>query len=180
MPPSKKFYVSVDVTFNEQESYFTTPYFQGENSIIKDKDGDFLLDLSSLPMSKPVPTPRSTMPTSCSTVQSPVSVSSEPKFESVPEIPENPVSVPVPEILENPLENSKSAIENVRFGKGKVFSRNKTAASESMQVRESNPDPENEVTISNPSLQVETESLVSKNDQDLPITVRKGTRECIK
>ena len=68
----------------------------------------------------------------------------------------------------------------MRFGKGKVFSRNKTATPESMQVRESNPNPENEVTISNPSLQAETESLVSKNDQDLPITVRKGTRECIK
>jgi hypothetical protein len=25
-PPSKKFNVSADVTFNEQESYFTTPY----------------------------------------------------------------------------------------------------------------------------------------------------------
>jgi hypothetical protein len=35
---SKKFNVSADVTFNEQESYFTTPYLQGESSIMEDKD----------------------------------------------------------------------------------------------------------------------------------------------
>ena len=49
--PSKKFYVSVDITFNEQESYFTNLYLQGENLTRKDKK-DFLLDLSSILMSK--------------------------------------------------------------------------------------------------------------------------------
>ena len=50
----KIFSVSVDVTFHEQESYFTIPYRQGENSVMEDKDrGDFLfLDLPSLPLSK--------------------------------------------------------------------------------------------------------------------------------
>lgn len=43
-PPSKKFYVLVDVAFNEQESNFTSPYLQGDNSTMEDKDmGDFLL-----------------------------------------------------------------------------------------------------------------------------------------
>ena len=53
-PPSKRFYVLVDVTFHEQESYFTIPYLQGENSVMEDNDrGDFLfLDLPSLPLSK--------------------------------------------------------------------------------------------------------------------------------
>ena len=46
-----KFFVSVDVTFNESESYFPAPYLQGKNSIEKDKDRDsyfidpFLIDL---------------------------------------------------------------------------------------------------------------------------------------
>jgi hypothetical protein len=155
-PPSKKFYVSADVTFNEQESYFTTPYLQGESSIMEDKDRedrDFLLDLLSLPASKPV---------SCSPVPNPVS-------EPIP----NHMSKPVPEI---PQEKTDSALENVRFDK--VFSRRKMAVPESVQVRDSNSDPENEVTISNPSLQAETEPQV--NDQDLPIAIRKGTRECTK
>lgn len=61
-PPSKKFYVSVDVTFNKQESYFTTPYFQGENSTMEDKDmKDFLVDLPLLHMSKPVLSPHFTV-----------------------------------------------------------------------------------------------------------------------
>ena len=36
------------------------------------------------------------------------------------------------EILENPVENSNSALENVKFGKGKVFSRKKMAVPEPM------------------------------------------------
>ena len=155
-PPSKKFYVSADVTFNEQESYSTTPYLQGESSIMEDKDRedrDFLLDLLSLPISKLV---------SCSPMPNPMS---EPVL--------NHMSKPVPEI---PQEKTNSALENVIFHK--VFSWRKMAVPESMQVRDSNSDPENEVTISNPSLQAETEPQV--NDQDLPIAVRKGTRECKK
>jgi hypothetical protein len=74
-PPSKKFYVSVDVNFNEQESYFTTPYLQGESSIMEDEDKedrDFLLDLLSLLVSKQV---------SCSLVPNHMS-------KPVPEIPQ--------------------------------------------------------------------------------------------
>ncbi|RVW76008.1 Retrovirus-related Pol polyprotein from transposon RE1 [Vitis vinifera] len=100
--------VAVDVTFHEQESYFTISYLQGEN------------------------------------------------------LPE-----PVP-------ENPKSAPENVRFDK--VFSRKKTGVPESVQVQDFNPNSENEVTISNPSLQ--SKSHVNNDDQDLPIVVRKGIREC--
>ena len=45
------FFVSTDFTFNESESYFPTPYLQGENSIKEDKGQDsylidpFLIDL---------------------------------------------------------------------------------------------------------------------------------------
>ena len=66
--PSKRFYVSADVTFHEQESYFIVPYLQGENSVMEDKDkADFLLlDLPSspLPVSRqPSPMDVSTEPT---------------------------------------------------------------------------------------------------------------------
>ena len=44
-PLSKKLCVSVDVTFNENESYFTNPYLMGEKSTMEDKDF-FLIDLS--------------------------------------------------------------------------------------------------------------------------------------
>ena len=36
-PPSRRFYVSRDVTFNEQESYFKQPHLQGENVIEEDE-----------------------------------------------------------------------------------------------------------------------------------------------
>lgn len=147
-PPSKRFYVSVDVTFHEQESYFTIPYLQGENSVMEDKDrGDFLfLDLPSLPLSK------QSRPTN-------------PLIETLPKLPDQPEPVP---------ENPKSAPENVRFDK--VFSRKKAVVPESVQVQDFNPNSENEVTISNPSLQ--SEFHVNNDDQDLPIAVRKGIREC--
>lgn len=45
-------------------------------------------------------------------------------------------------------------------------------------VQDSNSDPENEATLSNSPLHCKTESCV--NNQDLPIAVRKGTRECTK
>ena len=46
-PSSKKFYIYIDVTFNENESYFTSPYLQGNKSTMEDKDKDFfLIDLS--------------------------------------------------------------------------------------------------------------------------------------
>lgn len=45
----------MNVAFTEQESHFTSPYLQDESSIIEDKDGNFLLDPSSLPMASTVP-----------------------------------------------------------------------------------------------------------------------------
>ncbi|RVW65328.1 Retrovirus-related Pol polyprotein from transposon RE2 [Vitis vinifera] len=115
---------------------------------MEDKDrGDFLfLDLPSLPLSK------QSRPT-------------DPLIETLPKLPDQPELVP---------ENPKSAPENVRFDK--VFSRKKTVVPESIQVQDFNPNSENEVTISNPSLQ--SESHVNNDDQDFPIVVRKGIREC--
>ena len=55
------FFVLVDITFHESESYFTTPYLQKENSIRDDKDQEsFLMDpfLINLPkVSMPISDP---------------------------------------------------------------------------------------------------------------------------
>ena len=37
-PPTRKLYVSTDVTFVENKSYFSTPYLQGELSILEDDE----------------------------------------------------------------------------------------------------------------------------------------------
>ena len=123
---------------------------------MEDKDrGDFLfLDLPSLPLSK------QSRPT-------------DPLIETLPKLPNQPKLV-LPDQLEPVPENQKSAPENVRFDK--MFSRKKIVVPESVQVQDFNPNSENEVTISNPSLQ--SESHVNNDDQDLPIAVRKGIREC--
>ena len=57
-----------------------------------------------------------------------------------------------------------------------MFLRKKTIVPKSVQVQDFNPNSENEVTISNPSLQ--SESYVNNDDQDLPIIVRKWIKEC--
>lgn len=57
-PPTRKIYVSVDVTFNEKTSYFSTSYLPGEITM-EDKGKDlFLFDLTipTIP-AKPVPPP---------------------------------------------------------------------------------------------------------------------------
>ena len=49
-PPTKRFFVSIDVTFVETKNYFPNCYLQGGTSFMEDKDGDlFLLDLLSFP-----------------------------------------------------------------------------------------------------------------------------------
>lgn len=56
--------VSLDVTFNEDEFYFTIPYLQGENSIHEDKDGELVLELSPLPSTRSSALPNSSLPDS--------------------------------------------------------------------------------------------------------------------
>jgi hypothetical protein len=115
-PPSKKFNVLADVTFNEQESYFTTPYLQGESSIMEDKDReemDFLLYLLSLPISKPI---------SCSLCQI---------LCLSPCLSLCQITCPNP-CPKFPRKKIHSALENVIFGK--VFTRRKVVDPEPVQV----------------------------------------------
>ena len=63
----------------------------------------------------------------------------------------------------------------------KVYSRKKVVVPRLTQVQESKLAFENEVTISHPPLQTESELQFEKLiDQNLPIATRKGTRECTK
>ncbi|KAK2975146.1 hypothetical protein RJ640_010826 [Escallonia rubra] len=54
-PTTRKTYVSSDVTFVEEESYFSSPYLQGETSFMEDKDL-FLREPSMLVKTSPVQT----------------------------------------------------------------------------------------------------------------------------
>ena len=48
--PTKKFLVSADVSFVEDDSYFDIPHLQGESSFLEDKDKDlFLFNFPSPP-----------------------------------------------------------------------------------------------------------------------------------
>lgn len=49
---------------------------------------------------------------------------------------------------------------------------------EPVQVQESNPEPSNEVIMPNSTLQGETEFHLNRDGQNLPMAIRKGTREC--
>ncbi|KAL6331687.1 hypothetical protein AAG906_014337 [Vitis piasezkii] len=63
----------------------------------------------------------------------------------------------------------------------KFFSRKKATIPRLIQVQECKPTSRNEVTISCPPLQTESKLQSEKTiDQNLPIPIRKRTRECIK
>ena len=95
--------------------------------------------------------------------------SSEPITPESPNFTTEPASSPIP----------TSVTRNFpRFPK--VYSREK-AIPEQKQVQESNSDPGNEITVkSNPPLRTQHSetSTYSTNNLDLPIGIRKGTREC--
>ena len=171
-PPTRKLYISTDVTFAEGKPYFTEPYLQGKSSIIEDKDF-FQLDLppsssSQSPSSPLVSNSRST---------------SVNEFISNTE-PVSPVLFLVSPVL-SPVspEQDNRTLDHTRYGKGKVYSRKQGLAPDLMQAQVSNPISENEVTVSKPNFMPLVEHQLPETqtiDQDLPIAVRKGTRECTK
>ena len=140
----------MDVTFVEKQSFFSTPYLQGETNTTKDKDKDyFLLDISLLSGSSSFTSPQQSISFFVLPGSFPIALSNnqpETKLEIELEI-EIPTSV---HANAQPLQ---------------VYSRRRTSIPPPMQVQESN---------SQPSM----ETPLTINDLDVPITLRKGIRNC--
>ncbi|WVY99969.1 hypothetical protein V8G54_026039 [Vigna mungo] len=163
-PPSKKFFVSRDVTFNEQEGYFHQPYLPGE-SFWEDKESSN----SGFPI----------LP----------DLIFEPKLDQIEAVPSE-----IGQESEINCEADQGDVEAGKFGKKLVYSRKTKAIPGSSNVQESNSNPQKEVTISNPQkkvtifspavqAEIETQNdleIETQNDLDLPIAIRKGPRKCTK
>ncbi|RVW45031.1 Retrovirus-related Pol polyprotein from transposon TNT 1-94 [Vitis vinifera] len=154
-PSARKFYISIDVTFTENKPFFPKSFLQGEISMMEDSPCE-----SFEPLDLPhVSTHGDEEPESSKSI-----TPKSPNFTTVP------VSSPVPASVTRNFPQFP-----------KVYSREKVIP-EQKHVQESNSDPGNEITVrSNPPLHTqpgETSTDSTDNlDLDLPIAVRKGTRE---
>ncbi|KAL5577658.1 hypothetical protein UlMin_019357 [Ulmus minor] len=155
-PSTQKFYVSADVTFHETRPFYTKPYLQGE-SLLEDKL-DASLDFNPLDLPASVPGV-SASPTS---ITDPETVSVSPETASPTSITD-PETVSVsPETVSNQSQNNLNN-DATRFSQ--VYSRRNKSSSMPQQA---------------PSLAPNTGTKVTSHSSDLPIAVRKGTRECTK
>ena len=161
-PSAKKFYISADITFTENKPFFPKSSLQGDISMMEDS-----LYESFEPLDLP----------HVSTHGDEEPKSSEPEsFESItPESPNFTI-----ELVSSPIPTSVTLRNFPEFPK--VYSREK-AIPEQKQVQESNSNPGNEITVrSDQPLHTqpgETSTDSTDNlDLNLPIAVRKGTREC--
>ena len=164
----------MDVTFHEKEPCFSQPYLQGENSR-EDKENLLLvLDLSLLSTSKDSYSPSMS---NHNHIPKPVLTTTRPKLVLTTIFVSETESKPM---LKRP--QTEPVLENLRFGKGKVFTRKRMAILKPMQVQSSNLEPLNEVILPKSSLQneIENESQMDSDNQNLPITIKKGTIECTK
>ena len=168
-PPTKKYLISVDVTFNEDESYFTNSHVQGEEICVETNDN--LTTTISLPLvlnNHPINNlslesiPTSTQP-----------IISEPISQPTPQPnTSQPISTPEPPL--NLINQEETRNEDDPWF-GKVYSRKKEIAPRPMHIHDSDPNPRPEVTITPSPL--ESKAITSP---DLPIAIRKGSRECTK
>ena len=156
-PSSRKFYISADVTFTENKPFFSKSSLQWENSI---EDS----------------------PSSCESFE-PFHTLDLPHLPTRVFTPESPV-LAEPSLVPNPVAESSPIPASVthdfpRFSQ--VYSRRK-AVPDSKQVQESNSDPRIETTVKSdfPHQPQPAEIPTDPTDFDLPIAVRKSTRECTK
>ena len=145
-PPTRKLYVSTDVTFIENQSYFSTPYLQGELSILQD-------EMSAIPPLEIIPSSESFKSKETTLV---LLISLEPILISQSE-----------KSIEQKEEDSR-IFDQFRFDH--VYARRRDPMA-MRQEQSTEPSPGNEVTI----LEQNSAPIL---DHDLPIALRKGTREC--
>jgi len=165
-PPSKRFFISKDVTFNEKESYFQ-PHLQGES--VREEDESLMLSNIAFGPEIGTETERGIKPT--------------PELAAGPEQTPQPIAgtEQVPKPTAEPAPN-----DGGKFGKNLVYSRREKAIPKSIHVQESNPLLQ-EVITSNPINSNNSNEFVLNNSEaqvdqnlDLPIALRKGTRTCTK
>ncbi|KAJ9688914.1 hypothetical protein PVL29_014528 [Vitis rotundifolia] len=160
-PPTKKFYISANVTFTENKPFFPKSSLQGDISMMEDS-----LYESFEPLDLPHVSTHGDEKPESSEHQSSESITPEsPNFTT------EPVSSPIPASVTHNFPQVP-----------KVYSREKVIPKQK-QVQESNSDPGNEITVrSDPHLHTqpgETSTDSTDNlDLDLPIVIRKDTREC--
>ena len=159
-------YVSADVTFVENKPYFSTPYLQGELLTLEDKE-------SNLP------------PLQIPTSEPPKSHDSPKAQESAQESPTSskPMSTSQSAESEEKREENGKTFDWFRFDK--VYTRRRDPIAATRQEQSTEPNSENEVTILEPNSASSPQTEPSDPeppslDHDLPIALRKGTRECTK
>lgn len=155
-PLSKRFFTSADITFTEHVPFFSKSYLQGEKSMMED---------SPIEPIEPLPLPSLKFkPTESSILSKPNS------SLNVPDL-----SQPFPNSLSSPI-SPKDPNPFPRFPQ--VYSRRK-AAPLLTQVQDSNP-ASGDTVSPEPSSPLQSVEVLdeTKCDLDLPIALRKGTREC--
>ena len=169
-PPSRKFYISVDVTFFENKSYFHKNHLQGETTTLEDGTWSESFESSFSPLDLPS---TSHLP---SPVQEPESANTEKDTD--------PTCRPQESVGFEPV-SSRVTGGHPRFSQ--VYTRRKENPNLT-QVQETNPSPENEGMVSKDLFQ-DTEIVAAPaddsgaapaDDSHLPIAVRKKSRECSK
>ena len=155
-PSTRKFYMFADVTFIENKLFFPKSSLQGGISMMENSPCESFEPLD---------------PPHVSTHGDEEAESSESITPESPNFTTEPVSSPVPTSV------------TCNFSQfPKVYSREKAIA-EQKYVQEFNSDPKSEITVrSDPPLHTQlgetSTNSIDNLDLDLPIAVRKGTREC--
>ncbi|KAJ9547057.1 hypothetical protein OSB04_019600 [Centaurea solstitialis] len=194
-PPTRKMYISADVTFVEDKPYFTIPYLQGELHTLEDMESNF--PPSELLKSEPLESQSSKSEPRESQFEShfPPYESSEPqtessKFESESN-PESPLESSKSESRREPqsesnkksggLEGVSKPSDSTRFEQ--VYARKRDPMVTTMQEQSFEPNSGNEVRMNELETSPEhlpVEPLDPNHDLHLPIAMRKKTRECTK
>ena len=162
-PASRKFFVSMDVTFVEKQPFYSGSRLQGENAS-EDKEYElFYLDLEPTVQPKNQDQP--------ATVKQPLNQDQHAPKSSLDQSCDEPaLKSSFDQPHDQPLDPSKSA-PNIPLVVKKpilVYSRRKEPASTQLQVQDSTLEPGMQSQLPSPLT----------NDLDVPIAVRKGVRKC--